>query len=86
MAFADSTIFSNFELFYPGKYEYLLNSLRWLHHADGPLTMPLKRLALITALFLLAVLLVSARHPRQLLGTLLCGFVAAVAAWAICLR
>ncbi|MGO8688675.1 MAG: hypothetical protein ACLQLG_03500 [Thermoguttaceae bacterium] len=34
MAFTDSTIFSNFCLFQPGKSELLLNMLEWLNHRD----------------------------------------------------
>jgi len=34
LAWADSTVFSNFEIFYPGKYEFLLNGTDWLNHKD----------------------------------------------------
>jgi hypothetical protein len=83
LAFADSTVFSNFEIFYPGKYEYLLNGIHWLDHADAPFTTPLKRLALLGALLLLAVQLRHAGHPRRVLGTLLAAYVAGVAGWGI---
>lgn len=85
LAFADSTIFSNFEIFYPGKYEYLLNSMRWLNYADSPLTTPLKRIALVGAIILLGIQVGRCGHPRRLLGTLLGGFVTGALAWAICL-
>jgi hypothetical protein len=78
-AFADSTIFSNFEIFYPGKYEYLLNVVQWLNHADAPLTMPLKRLAAVGVFFLLAWLVWKARSPRRVLHAALV-FLAATAA------
>lgn len=71
VAFADSTIFSNFEIFYPGKYEFLLNSMDWLNHADTPLSMPLKRCSGIGVFLLLTYLLWQARSPRRVLGTLL---------------
>jgi hypothetical protein len=35
MAFTDSTIFSNFCLFQPGKSQLLLNMLEWLNHRDA---------------------------------------------------
>lgn len=46
-AWADSTVFSNFEIFYPGKYEYLLNTMHWLSHRDSSLTALARRLALV---------------------------------------
>ena len=85
LAFADSTIFSNFEIFYPGKYEYLLNGMRWLHRADRPLTTPVKRMALLGAIAVLALQLVRSRTPRRILGTGMAGIVAAAVAWAVCL-
>jgi len=47
LAFADSTVFSNFEIFYPGKYEYLVNGVHWLNHADAPLATFVRRCALL---------------------------------------
>lgn len=85
LAFADSTIFSNFEIFYPGKYEYLLNGMQWLNQKDAAFTGPLKQAALLAALVLLAVMLVRAGTPRRLLGTILGTVVAWTAAWALCL-
>lgn len=65
LAFADSTVFSNFEIFYPGKYEYLLNAVEWLNHSDGPWTVFLQRSCLVLALALLIAFLGWYRHPRQ---------------------
>ena len=67
VAFADSTIFSNFEMFYPGKYEYLLNVVNWLNRADGPLTGPVKRTASVCLLLGLGLLLYKAKRPRGVL-------------------
>ncbi len=85
LAFADSTVFSNFEIFYPGKYEYLLNGMRWLNHSDGPLTTPIKRLAWLAALILLGYLFWRTGHPRRLMGTILAAIVTWSLAWAICI-
>ena len=85
LAFADSTVFSNFEIFYPGKYEFLLNGMRWLNHAEKPLTKPLKRLALLAAIVLLGYQIYRSGTPRRLLGSLLFAFVVGAVAWAICL-
>ena len=35
-AFGDSTVFSNFCVFQPGKAEMFLGMVEWLNHADGP--------------------------------------------------
>jgi len=85
LAFADSTIFSNFEIFYPGKYEYLLNGMRWLNHRDAPLTTPLKRLASLAALIVLGFFFWQAGHPRRLLGAILGAIVVCAVAWAACI-
>ena len=77
VAFADSTIFSNFEIFYPGKYEFLLNSVDWLNHADRPLSTPLKRVGVVGILLLLSTLFWQARYPRRVLGTMLVAILAA---------
>ena len=84
LAFADSTIFSNFEIFYPGKYEYLLNAMRWLDRVDAPLTTPVKRVSLVGAILLLGVLLRRARTPRGVLGVLLAALVTAGVARTLC--
>ncbi|MCP5519744.1 MAG: hypothetical protein H7A45_21095 [Verrucomicrobiales bacterium] len=64
-AFADSTIFSNFEIFYPGKYEYLLNTLHWLNHEDDTLGAFRQRTSLLGLLGFLAFLLARMRQPRR---------------------
>jgi hypothetical protein len=79
-AFADSTIFSNFEIFYPGKYEYLLNTLNWLDHEDSPMGAFLRRCGLLAAGGLLLYLLFTTSSPRRwleiLVATLLAGWLA----------
>lgn len=35
LVFADSTVFSNFELFYPGKYELILGAIQWLNRKQS---------------------------------------------------
>lgn len=80
VAWADSTVFSNFEIFYPGKYEYLLNSAQWLNHKDGLLPELGRRLAPLALMVGLAAFLLLHRRPRVWLATLL---VAAVALGAV---
>ncbi|MCD6338638.1 MAG: Gldg family protein [Verrucomicrobia bacterium] len=77
LAFGDTTVFSNFEIFYPGKCEWLLNAADWLNHRDGPWTAFLQRAALLAAAALLAGLLATFRSPRAWLiwvGTGLAAF------------
>ena len=81
--FADSTVFSNFEIFYPGKYEFLLNTVHWLNHADSPVVLPLKRMGLIGIVILLGVLVFRAGRPRRVMGTFVAVCLMAMAAWAI---
>jgi hypothetical protein len=81
VGFADSTVFSNFEIFYPGKYEYLLNTVHWLNHANPPLTLPLKRMGLLGVVILAGVLLFRTRYPRQMLGTIAAICLAAMLTW-----
>ncbi|RME94570.1 MAG: hypothetical protein D6766_05510 [Verrucomicrobia bacterium] len=84
LAFADSTIFSNFEIFYPGKYEYLLNALNWLNHRDSPLGAMVRRCALLAALGLLVYLLAASSSPRRWLATVAGALVTAwVAGWVV---
>ncbi len=64
LAFADSTIFSNFEIFYPGKYEYLLNAGHWLNHADTFLGTFLRRGSLVLAAVLLVWVFGRIRQPQ----------------------
>lgn len=86
-AFADSTIFSNFEIFYPGKYEYLLNTLNWLNHEDGPMGAFLRRCGLLAAAGLLLYLLIATSSPRRwletIVGALLLAWLAGVAVWTV---
>ncbi len=81
-AFADSTIFSNFEIFYPGKYEFLLNLLNWLNHRDGAFTALARRSCLLAALALLAYLLTTTSAPRRWLATVVGTLLAAALAHA----
>lgn len=84
LAFADSTIFSNFEIFYPGKYEYLLNALNWLNHRDAPLGAMVRRCALLAALGLCLYLLAASSSPRRWLATAVGAFITAwVASWFV---
>jgi len=73
VAFADSTVFSNFEIFYPGKYEYLLHTAEWLRHSDGRHTVPLQRAGAMVAVLLMLLLMFRSPSPRQLLGVLVAG-------------
>lgn len=69
VAWADSTIFSNFEIFYPGKYEYLLNVMEWLNHKDDSFGGIVRRITPILALAGLALFLARRREPRVWLTT-----------------
>ncbi|MCX6868666.1 MAG: hypothetical protein NTV46_21180 [Verrucomicrobia bacterium] len=69
VAWADSTIFSTFEIFYPGKYEYLLNTMEWLNHKDDSLGGIVRRITPILALAGLALFLARRREPRVWLAT-----------------
>lgn len=77
-AWADSTVFSNFEIFYPGKYEYLLNTLNWLDHKDSLISRMVRRVALLAWWVLAAGMLLRFRGPRAWLLSLvmLCASVA----------
>jgi len=81
--FADSTVFSNFEIFYPGKYEFLLNTVHWLNHADLLAVLPFKRLALLGAAILLGVLVFRAGRPRRVLVMFMAVGLMAAAAWTV---
>ncbi len=67
-AWADSTVFSNFEIFYPGKYEYLLNTLQWLSHRDGQLAALGRRVAALLLVGAVVVFLLVRRSPRAWLA------------------
>lgn len=79
-AWADSTVFSNFEIFYPGKYEYLLNTMHWLNHEDGVLATAGRRLALAAWCGVLGWILLRHRNPRSWLIALALGVMALGAA------
>ncbi len=64
LAFGDSTIFSQFEIFYPGKYDFLMNGVDWLNHRDSALWVWCRRLAALAAAALALLLLVRTRNPR----------------------
>jgi hypothetical protein len=70
VAWADSTVFSNFEIFYPGKYEFLLNSTQWLNHRDGVQSQIGRRMAPLALALGLAAFLLLRRDPRVWLATL----------------
>jgi hypothetical protein len=70
VAWGDSTVFSNFEIFYPGKYEYLLNTLEWLNHRDGTLFSLGRRIAALILIAGVAGFLLRRREPRVWLVTL----------------
>lgn len=69
-AFADSTVFSNFEVFYPGKYELLLNAVHWLNHGDSLFGAYLRRFSLLAAGLVLGWFLFRNQQPRQWLYAL----------------
>jgi hypothetical protein len=71
VAWADSTVFSNFEIFYPGKYEFLLNTSQWLNHKDGIFAEIGQRLVPLALVAALAGFLLLRREPRVWLATLL---------------
>jgi len=76
LAFTDSTIFSNFVTFTPGKPELMLGMIEWLNHRDAPVD-PRWPLA-IPAVVLLAAGLLAARGwpgaPLVLIAACLLGF------------
>lgn len=71
VAFADSTIFSNFEIYYPGKYELLLNMVHWLDGSDSPWRGPARRMAALAAVLLALALAWRARQPRAVLAVMI---------------
>jgi len=58
VAFTDSTIFSNFATFEPGKVELMLGMLEWLNHSNRPFN-PQPLLILLGLLFLAIALILS---------------------------
>lgn len=79
VGWGDSTVFSNFEIFYPGKYEFLLNSVEWLNHEDSLLGGVVRRVLPLALLAGLAVFLIRRPDPRSWLATA----TIAVAAWSL---
>ncbi|MEO0017295.1 MAG: hypothetical protein RLZZ522_578 [Verrucomicrobiota bacterium] len=71
VAWGDSTVFSNFEIFYPGKYEYLLNTMQWLGRKDGLPVSVVRTVALLLLFAGVAALLLWRRDPRLWLATAL---------------
>lgn len=82
-AWGDSTVFSNFEIFYPGKYEYLLNTLHWLNHQDSGMSNVARRMGLLVLCAGTLVLLLLYRRPQVWLGTLAAVAGGLLAAWAL---
>ncbi len=72
VAWADSTVFSNFEVFYPGKYEFLLNSAHWLNHRDSSLHVLGRSLAVVLLVALPLLGLARWPRPRVALDLLTC--------------
>jgi hypothetical protein len=73
LAFCDSTLFSQFEIFFPGKWEFMLNGINWLNHRDPAAYGSVRWLALAaSALVLLGLLLTSAGPGALLCRSLLC--------------
>jgi hypothetical protein len=63
-AFGDSTIFSQFELFCPGKYELLANVTGWLDRRDRFQQSILRRIAGAASAILILLLVLRSGHPR----------------------
>lgn len=82
-AWADSTVFSNFEIFYPGKYEYLLDTLHWLNHKDSGLSGVARRMGLLVLCAGAAALLLRYRRPRLWLGVFTAAGGGLLAAWML---
>lgn len=69
-AWGDSTVFSNFEIYYPGKYELLSNTVNWLNHQDDAVGGALRRIMPILVLAGLALFLANRREPRAWLAAI----------------
>jgi len=67
-AWGDSTVFSNFEIYYPGKYELLTNTANWLNHQDDAVGGALRRIMPVIVLLGLALFLGSRRKPQAWLA------------------
>ena len=83
VAWADSTVFSNFEIFYPGKYEFLLNAAHWLNHRDSSLAALVRNLALVMLAAGALALVIRWPRPVVVLATLATLAGAAAGGWLI---
>ena len=83
VAWGDSTVFSNFEIYFPGKYELLTNSANWLNHQDCSASGTVRWIMPTIVLAGLALFLAVRRQPRMWLAavtiTLACAGVARMA-------
>jgi hypothetical protein len=79
MAFTDSTIFSDFCIYQPGKAELMLGMIEWLNHGNPPIY-PRPWLMLLGTGLLAALVWYSARH-RFAPETFVCFIAAAMAGW-----
>ncbi len=62
VAFTDSTVFSNFATFEPGKAELMLGMLEWLNHRNSPY--PIRLLLILLGFMFLAVGLALCQRPN----------------------
>ncbi|MCU0781396.1 MAG: DUF4350 domain-containing protein [Akkermansiaceae bacterium] len=83
IAWGDSTVFSNFEIFYPGKYEFLLNAAHWLNHRDSSLSALVRTLALVCLGVGALALVIRWPRPAVVLGTLVLLAGAGTGGWLI---
>ncbi len=79
MAFTDSTIFSNFCIYQPGKAELMLGMIEWLNHENPPLD-PRLWLNLLGTCMLIAVIWLALRSGSHE-EILICFVAAAFAGW-----
>ena len=82
-AWADSTVFSNFEIFYPGKYEFLLNTMNWLGHRDSALPELGRRMGLLALCAGMIGVMAWFRRPGVWLAASSALAVALGAAWGV---
>lgn len=85
VAWADSTVFSNFEIYYPGKYEFLLNTVNWLNHQDEAFGSAVRRILPFVVLAGLVAFLARRREPRVWLATAAVALACFGVARAVCL-
>lgn len=82
-AWGDSTVFSNFEIFYPGKYEYLLNTMNWLNHRDTTLGTLARWMGLMVLCVGTVALFVLFRRPGVWLAVTSALAVSLTAGWTV---